>query len=129
MAGLVLCRDCGGNVSIPVISGTSVQQADIDGLTDELEALELLYLLRQEIFISEGRRFVDLCLKMPISENEQLTNELVSANDILSFVPAFIPTDMDAFTYDPATGEVTITHNMNEVLVTNRADPSVIPFF
>ena len=128
IANLVLSRSS-GDVSIPVISGTSVAQAQIDGLADVVGALETLYLMRQEIFIAEGRRFVDLGIKMPVSENEQLINASVTDAHITPFIPAFVPTNMDEFTYDEATGEATIAVNMNNVLVANRTDASVIPFF
>ncbi len=129
-AGLVIDRQLGGaDVTVPAISGTSIVQTDIDALTDQLVALEMVYLMRQEIFIAEGRRFVDLGIKIPISENEQLLNPSVTATHILSSIPSFIPTDMDAFSFDTGANQVTITHNMNAVLVTNRADASVVPFF
>ncbi|MEQ6166813.1 hypothetical protein AAOE16_06445 [Ekhidna sp. MALMAid0563] len=128
VAGLVLTRGV-NPVAVPAISGTSVVQADIDALATIEDALELVYLMRQEIFFGEGRRFFDLGLKMPISENEQLTNPNVSSSDIQSFIPSFIPADMDAFTIDAANGQITITHNMNAVIVQNRTDNSVVPFF
>ena len=129
-AGLVIDRQLGGDdVTVPRISGTSIVQADIDALTDQLVTLEMVYLMRQEIFIAEGRRFVDLGIKIPISENEQLLNPSVTATHILSSIPSFVPTDMDAFTFDTGANQATITHNMNAVLVTNRADAAVVPFF
>ncbi len=126
--GLVLTRGQ-GPIAVPAISGTSIVQGDIDALAAIVDALELVYLMRQEIFIAEGRRFVDLGLKMPISENEALTNPNVSQANLLSFVPSFVPTDMDAFTVDAVAGTATITHNMNAVIVANRTDSSVVPFF
>ncbi len=134
-AGLVIDRLLVGpdgeiiDVTVPRISGTSIVAADITGLTDELDALEMVYLMRQEIFIAEGRRFVDLGIKIPLSENEQLLNANVTDSDILAVIPSYVPTDMDAFTFDTGTNQVTITHNMNAVLVANRADAAVIPFF
>lgn len=128
VADLVLCRSC-GDVAVPVISGTSVSQAQIDALADVTGALETLYLMRQEIFIAEGRRFVDLGIKMPVSENEMLTNSSVTTAHTTAFIPSFVPTNMDEFTYDATTGEATITVNMNAVLVANRTDAAVIPFF
>ncbi|MEP5613939.1 MAG: hypothetical protein ABJP45_16930 [Cyclobacteriaceae bacterium] len=127
-AGLVIDRQL-GDVTVARISGTSIVQADIDALADQLVSLEMLYLMRQEIFIAEGRRFVDLGIKIPISENEQLLNPAVTSTHILAVIPSYVPTDMDAFTFDDVLGQVTITHNMNAVLVANRADGAVIPFF
>ncbi len=127
-AGLVIDRQL-GDVTVARISGTSIVQTDIDALTDQLVALEMLYLMRQEIFIAEGRRFVDLGIKMPISENESLLNPAVTSTHILSSVPSFVPTDMDAFTFDTSTNEVVILHNMNAILVANRTDAAVVPFF
>ncbi len=126
--GLVLTRQ-GGDVTIPVISGTSVTDTQVNALADVVGSLELLYLLRQEIFISEGRRFVDMGIRIPISENEMLLNENVTADQLEPIIPAFIPTNMDDFDFDDAARTVTITLNMNKVLVDNRADAAVVPFF
>ncbi|MDN5203163.1 hypothetical protein QQ008_17370 [Fulvivirgaceae bacterium BMA10] len=127
-ADLVLDRQS-GEIPVFTISGTSVVSGDVTALTTVTGALELLYLMRQEIFIAEGRRFVDLGIRIPISENEMLTNSNVTDSDLQAFVPSFVPTDMDAFTFDAGTNEVTITHNMNAVLVANRTDANVVPFF
>lgn len=126
-AGLVLTRST-GTVSVPVISGTSVTDALIDGAATEDEALEILYLMRQEIFIAEGRRFFDLGLRLPVSEVEKLSNSNITTEQTVSFVPAFVPTNMDAFTYDAGAGTCTITHNMNRVLVQNKTSNAVLPF-
>ena len=125
--GLILDRKA-GDVSVPTISGTSLTPAIINAYSGLDEALEGLYLMRQEIFIAEFRRFTDLGIKMPIPENEQLTNTNVSSSDVLSAVPAFLPTDMDEIVYDVSTGECTITHNMNNILVQNKASTEVLPF-
>lgn len=125
-SGLVLTRTT--STTVPVISGTSVTDAMIDAAATTDEALEILYLMRQEIFISEGRRFADLGLRWPVSETEKLTNPNVTDAHIVGFVPAFVPTNMDAFTYDTGTGQATVTVNMNRVLVQNKADASVLPF-
>jgi len=127
IAGLVINRDQ-GDVTVARISGTSIVQADVDALVDELVALEMVYLMRQEIFIAEGRRFADLGIRIPISENEMLLNSSVTAAHILSSIPTFVPVDMDAFTVDIVAGTATITHNMNAVIVTNRANAAVAPF-
>ncbi len=125
--GLVLTRNA-GNVSIPVISGTSLTAAQIAALSTEDEVLENLYLMRQEIFIAEGRRFTDLGLRLPLSENELLTNANVTQAMTLAKIPAFVPTDMDAIEYDRTAGECTIKTNMNKVLVANKTSADVLPF-
>lgn len=124
--GLVLTRS--SNVTVPVISGTSVTAALVDATVTQDEALELLYLLRQEVFMAEGRRFADLGLRFPISEVEQLSNPNVTDAQTVGFVPAFVPTNMDAFVYDSDAELCTITHNMNRVLVQNKTATSVLPF-
>ncbi|HEU5290337.1 MAG TPA: hypothetical protein VFU05_06820 [Cyclobacteriaceae bacterium] len=125
-SGLVLTRTT--TTTVPIISGTSVTDAMIDAAATTDEALELLYLMRQEIFISEGRRFFDLGLRWPVSETEKLTNPNVTDAHIVGFVPTFVPTNMDAFTYDAVAGQSTVTVNMNRVLVQNKGDAAVLPF-
>ena len=127
-SNLVLDRQA-GEIPVHVISGTSVTSGIVNSVTTIDQGVELLYLLRQEIFISEGRRFVDLGFKMPVSEVEQLANSLVSATDIEEFVPGFIPDNMDEFTIDDATSEVTISVNMNKVISDNRTNAAIAPFF
>lgn len=125
--GLVLTRST-GTVSVAVVSGTSVTDAMIDATATEDEALELLYLMRQEVFIAEGRRFFDLGLRLPVSEVEKLSNSNITVEQTVGFVPVFVPTNMDAITYDAAAGTCTITHNMNKVLVQNKTSAAVLPF-
>src|SRR3712207_8063255 len=43
-------------ISVPYISGTSVDEAMINRCTTVDETLQLIYLMRQEIFMAEGRR-------------------------------------------------------------------------
>ncbi len=127
--GLVVSRTA--PIQVPVISGTSVTEADIDALADLDEALELLYLLRQQIFIAEGRRMVDLGIKWPVPEREMLINPNIPEGDpaTIAVVPDFLPaSEMDAFTMDEAAREVTIAHNLNRVLVQNKASQWVLPF-
>jgi hypothetical protein len=126
-SGLVLTRSS-GTVSIPVISGTSVTDAMIDAAATTDAALEILYLMRQEVFIAEGRRFAELGLRLPVSETEKLSNSNITDEQTVGFAPAFIPVSMDEFTYDSDAGTATITHNMNSVLVQNKASSFVLPF-
>jgi tetratricopeptide (TPR) repeat protein len=125
---LVLTRG-EGNITVPVVSGTSVTDALIDATATVDEALELLYLMRQEVFIAEGRRFTDLGLRMPVSEVEALSNSNITAAQTVGFKPDFVPVNMDEFEYDTVAQTCTITHNMNKVLVANKTSPHVIPFF
>jgi tetratricopeptide (TPR) repeat protein len=126
-AGLVLNRKA-GNVTVPIVSGTSLSAADVELLATVDQALEALYLLRQEIFIAEGRRMIDLGIKFPVSEVEALSNSNITEANKQGFAPTFIPSDMDAFTYSKAAKTVIIKHNMNKVLVANKTSPNVLPF-
>src|SRR5206468_822058 len=58
LPGFVLNRVPG--IRVPTISGTSVSSAQIDAITTVDDALYALLLMRQEIFIAEGRRAADL---------------------------------------------------------------------
>ena len=134
IAGLVLERGA-PLVTVPVISGTSISAANVTAANYPTvdAALELIYLLRQEIFIGEGRRAVDLGFRYPVSFNEIVSNPNIETGDpaTVGRIPAFIPKnqEMDAFTYDKAAGTCTIKHNMNKVIVTNKASQEVVPFF
>ena len=129
-SGLVLDR--AGVVTVPVMSGTSLDDAYVDAQLTADDLLEALYLLRQEIFIAEGRRMIDLGIKLPVSEREFDSNTNITDSDLLPIIPAFLPTNMDEITYDASvTGSevCTITHNMNAILVANKADANIMPFF
>lgn len=131
-AGLVLERG-EGNVDIPNISGTSLTQADIDALADANGALEVLYRTRQEIFIAEGMRMVDMGIKLVISETEQLQNANVTdgSTGTAPQIPAFIDAvkdQLDAITYDPANCTATTVVDVNQILVANQGDKAVLPF-
>ncbi len=132
VAGLVLNRK-GANVSVPAVSGTSANAAEIDAVMTEEAALELLYRMRQEIFIAESRRIMDLGIKFPLSELEINNNPAAAAvADTYSKaqIPSFIPdnTGMDDFSADRSNFRITIAFNMNKVLVQNRTSPLVLPF-
>lgn len=129
LAGLVLERS--NQVAIPIISGTSITDADINALVDLDAGLRLLYLLRQEIFIAEGRRMMDLGIKWPVPQNEILVNANINAGDPATapVIPTFLPVaEMDAFMLDEDTREVTIIHDLNQILVDNRTSNLVLPF-
>jgi len=129
-AGLTRTRGVAGTeIEIPIISGTSVDDAMVDAASTGDDALELLYLMRQEIFMAEGIRAVDFGIKWPLHENEATFNPAITAEDRRPFIPAFLPSPadrMDAFTLNAGTMEVTIELNMNRLLVENK---SALPFF
>ena len=127
--GLILDRQA-GDIMVPLVSGTQVTAADIDAATTEDALLELLYLMRQEVFLAEGRRLVDLGIKYPVAENEANGNANVTQDVLEAQIPGFIPLngEMDDFVYDVDNQIVTIDVNMNRVLVTNKTSPFVLPF-
>lgn len=130
--GLVLYRK-GDPITVPILSGTSLTNVDIDALGNSDDALRTLYLMRQEIFIAEGRRITDMGLTWVVSEIEALQNSNLGAGhpSTLPDIPPFlnsIKTEIDAFTYDAATGVVSITHDINQIIVNNKATAYVCPF-
>jgi len=133
-SGLVLDRKS-GNITVPTISGTSVSPQMIEvAMASEQAALELIYLLRQEIFIGEGRRLSDMGVRLVISEIEYLANENIDEDHpgTIPVIPPFIQsisTEMDAFTYDAEAGTSVITHNINRIISTNRNNQWVVPFY
>ena len=119
-------------VLIPIVSGTSVTDAEIDAVSTQDELLELIYLMRQEIFIAEGRRMVDLGIQWPVPRDEVTSNTNINEGDpaTQAVIPDFIPAgELDAFELDDTTKEATIMHNMNRILVQNKASAAVLPFF
>lgn len=127
--GLVLNRKKPQLINIYTVSGTSVTTEMIDKCNDADGLLELIYLLRQEIFIAEGRRINDLGIRLPINEVE--VNHTPSAKQYeKALIPQFIPLgqEMDAFDIDTNQHLVTIHHNMNKVIVKNKKSPYVVPF-
>ena len=127
--GLVLSRKKPQVVSVPMVSGTSVTAEMIDQCQGHDALLELIYLMRQEIFIAEGRRMNDLGIRLPISEVEAKANP-TAAPYIKAHIPAFIPLgqSMDAFELDKKNLRVTIRYNMNHLIVSNKATDDVVPF-
>lgn len=131
-AGLVLDRKT-GPVTVPIVSGTSLTDADVDALGTAEEALAALYLMRQEIFIAEGFRSVDMGLTWVISEIEALQNENIGDGhpstlpDIPPFIDA-IKADIDGFTYDAAGLTCNITVDINAIIAANAASDYVCPF-
>ena len=132
--GLVLTRNGAGvTVDVPTVSGTSVTDADVDALAGVEGAVELLYLLRQQVFFAEGRRMFDLGIRFPVPEAEVLQNDNLTSADLAEgVVPAPLQpfrTQFDAFTVDADAGEATVLVNLNRVIAENRADDALVPFF
>ncbi|MEX0884198.1 MAG: hypothetical protein WDZ72_12055 [Cyclobacteriaceae bacterium] len=131
--GLVLYRK-GENINVPTISGTSVDKERIDASLGSIEeALELIYLMRQEIFIGEGRRLSDMGVRLVISEVEYLANENIDEDHpgTKPVIPPFIDAikdELDAFDYDQNAKTCIITHNINKILSQNSSSDLVLPF-
>ncbi len=119
-----------GNINASLVSGTKVTAAEIDAANTQDALLYLVYLLRQEIFIGEGRRMTDLGIRFPVSQREQLGNTNVKAEHTKAILPAFIPKnmEMDDFDINATTGIVTMKHDMNKVLIQNKTAPEIMPF-
>lgn len=131
-SGLVLDRQL-GEVEVPSVSGTSLTADDIAAMQDDDAGLSLLYRTRQEVFIAEGLRMVDMGVKLVIDENEILINENINEGDLgtTPVVPSFISAvvaDLDAITYDAATGVATTVIDLNDILVANKTSDQVVPF-
>ncbi len=130
-AGLVLTRGT-GPVQVPTVSGTSVTQDMLDAAVTVDDMLYLLYLMRQEIFVVEGRRMTDLGIRFPVALDEALTNPNVdeSSPALTAQIPSFIPRNyqLDGFTYKDGDTLAVILHDMNAVLVANKTSPEVLPF-
>ncbi|MDR0659672.1 MAG: tetratricopeptide repeat protein [Prevotellaceae bacterium] len=127
--GYVLNRQ-NGKIPVYTVSGTKVTAGDIAAATAQDELLYIIYRLRQEIFMAEGRRVSDLGIRLSVSQNEEMSNPNVNDSHIKAQVPAFIPKDldMDAFTYDKENGLVTMKYDMNKVLIENKTSPFIVPF-
>lgn len=129
-SGLVLDRQAPNLIAIPYISGTSVTDEMIDAPTTVDQLLEVVYLMRQEIFIAEGRRAADLGIRLPLCETEA-ANLPEATRYTTAQIPPFIPLnqDMDAFEMDEENKTVIIKYNMNKVIVANKSSEYVAPFF
>jgi hypothetical protein len=119
-----------GNIKVYTVSGTMVTTNDLDAAISQDQLLYVLYRLRQEIFIAEGRRMTDLGIKFPVSQTEQLNNTYVKPEHIKAQLPSFIPLNrgMDDFTYDKEKGIVTMKYDMNAILVNNKHAKEIFPF-
>ncbi|MFN3385052.1 MAG: tetratricopeptide repeat protein [Candidatus Thermochlorobacter sp.] len=129
-ASLVRRRGAGSpQFALPVISGTSLTEADIDALpADRTAMVRTLYLLRQEIFFLEARRMSDLGIRFPVPERQTQTNPNMPLGSpgTLVTVPEWIPAGNAALnTYTVTTSGgltiVTIQTDMNDVISRNIA--------
>lgn len=127
-SNLVLDRQAPHVISVPYISGTSVTDEMVDDCTSSDQLLELLYLMRQEIFFAEGRRASDLGIRFPLCEVEAANHSAEQYTQ--AQIPSFIPLnqDMDAFTMDKVNKTVVIKYNMNKIIVNNKTSQYVVPF-
>ena len=127
--GLIIDRRPPMLITIPYVSGTSVTQDMIDALQDHDSALEMVYLMRQEVFFAEGRRPADLGIRLPLCEVEAA--HAMSDDDYTqAWIPPFVPLNygLDDFTVDDQAMSVNITHNMNRVIADNARTADVAPF-
>lgn len=144
-SGLVLTRP--GIIETPTISSTSFTQQDVEDASTAEELIYLLYNLRQEIMFLEGRRLHDLGIRInfmlrEIDSNVSVTRESLGSE---TYVPSYIPSENGLDLYDPAspypdgepddpenpsvtTSEITITHDMNAILATERGTVIDNPF-
>jgi len=140
--GLVLDRPCEDDACIttPDVSGTSVTEAQLTA-ADADELTRLLYLMRQEILLLEGRRLHDLGLRFPmmLREIEQNPNTTEGDSGTEMVIPSYIPPSNELDLYTPVEiydedgntvePEITMLHDMNRVLATERglliANPQV----
>ncbi len=130
VGGLVLTRQ-GPQVKVATTSGTSVTSAQINGIVTVDDGLYVLSLMRQEIFIAEGRRAADLGIRLPVSLQELTANPkaVASAPYATAQIPSFVPLayGMDAFTYDSVAKTVVIKFDMNRLIVQNKTSAVVLP--
>ncbi len=129
--GLVLTRST-GLVEVPTVSGTSVTEAMITAAATADDMLYLIYLMRQEIFVVEGRRMTDLGIRLPVALDEALTNPNIDqgAPALQAQLPSFIPLNygLDGFDYDDGDTLAIIKFDMNRIIVDNRSSTAVLPF-
>lgn len=129
--GLVLTRS-EDLVEVPTLSGTSVTEDMLNAATTVEDLLYLLYMMRQEVFVLEGRRMTDLGIRFPAALDEALTNPNLDegSSALEAQIPSFIPLDygLDSFDYEDGDTLCVIHNDMNAVLVENRSSSAVMPF-
>ncbi len=130
-AGLILYR-LNAPVRVPTISGTTVTADRINAIATDNDGYYVLYLMRQEIFLAEGRRMSDLGMRFPAPLAEAQSNSNVGGSDnaLTAVIPSFLPgeTGMDAFVMNTSARTVEIRHDLNAILVANRTSPLIMPF-
>jgi tetratricopeptide (TPR) repeat protein len=128
-SGLVKNRDA--NTTVHTISVTSISDAMIGVATGD-NLLELIYLMRQEVFIAEGRRIIDMGVTFVMHENELLQNSNLTGSSLGNpNTPPFISAvadQLDDFTYDPIALSATTTIDVNSIIVANKTSNFVCPF-
>lgn len=72
------------------LSITSVTTTDVEQAGNRSQLLELLYLLRQELFFGEGRRSSDLGIRLPLSEVEFNEHNGLPASYSKPIIPDFL---------------------------------------
>lgn len=129
VSGLILDRK-NAPINVPVVSGTHISMTEVNQANTPDELLYLTYLVRQEVFISEGRRATDLGIKLPVSKNEADNNPNIASLYLKAQIPSFIPLSkgMDDYAIDND-GNVVMKYDMNRVLVENKTSPLIAPFF
>jgi tetratricopeptide (TPR) repeat protein len=135
-AGLVQDR-FGATTTQYTVSGTSLDADSVEALPEaDPDAIwHAFHLARQEILFLEGRRMADLGIRFPIMLREIDQNPNINEGDpgTESVVPGWIPPFNHMDLFDPAspydadevlvTTEVTITYDMNRILVQNNVSP------
>ena len=131
--GLVLDRPCPDGeecVVTPSVSGTSVTAEQINDASGT-ELVRLLYLMRQEIMLLEGRRLHDLGMRFPMMLTEIEQNASIAVGDpgTEMVIPAYIPPSNELDLYEPVViydgdelieDQITMLHDMNRVLAEQR---------
>ncbi len=122
ISGLIKKRS-NSYVEISTVSNTSVTADDINAAISTTDLFRLLYLIRQEIFFSEGRRMSDLGIRLPVMQTQIDANPNINPGEYGTtvYVPSFIPTGygLDEFTYDSNAKIVTIAYDMNKLISQN----------
>ena len=122
--GLILDRTA--TLNIPAVSGTSLTEDYINGLSGKDNLYYALYLLRQEIFFSEGRRMTDLGIRLPVMNRQVEASAAVNTGDYGTtvIVPSYIPSGDEMDQFSISGNVITILHDMNRILVQNISEAS-----
>ncbi len=123
IAGLIQKRGGASIVTVYQTSGTSVTTTTIDTLSSVYSHFRTLYLLRQEIFFLEGRRMVDLGIRLPVTQRQIDGNPHITPGSpgTIVIVPDYIPANDEMRRFTTAGTTVTILWDMNKVLAANRS--------